>query len=70
MAKVPVPQEFRDLGYSGTFWLEIPIDPRSEAEPPALLTTPGWLFLERSATDRCIVVREDRRAVVDLVRPR
>jgi hypothetical protein len=68
MTRVEVPEEFRRLGYSGEFWLDIDVPADIPEEPPCLLNASGWMLLSRSGT-RGTIVRRDENAIVDLVRP-
>lgn len=74
---VEVPQEFRDIGYSGAFHLTLPVgdpdhpDPKAAAELAAKVpmlspSTPGWMVLsvdvERATA---VMVRRDADAVAE-----
>jgi len=71
MSRVEVPAEFRAIGYSGEFWLDIPPEDgvsldELAALAPCLSPSPGWMVLQVDLENQVArFVRRDADAVME-----
>lgn len=71
---VEVPEDFRRIGFSGLFWLEVPMADDGEMNPDLVAKLPQfaphsgdkWILLSHDAATRTsIIVRRDDVALVE-----
>jgi hypothetical protein len=68
---VSVPEAYQRLGYSGLFYIKVPITAGQEDEMrkkvPSLMKTPGWLCVAVTNDNKAVLVRSDNHAILDVV---
>lgn len=68
---VDVPEDYRRLGYSGLFYIEVPITAGHEesmrTRVPRLMKARGWLCVAVTDDNKAVLVRNDNYALADLM---
>jgi hypothetical protein len=69
MISVEVPPEYRDVGFSGDFWLDVDTDTPLlwRRMVPCPLGNSGWMALRVNDDNTVTVVRKDAAAIIEAV---